>query len=519
MRKFLNILYIGQIALVLLVAFGIVPRFVVPFWTLFLVIVLARIPLEDSVAFFARSIPFFIAIPLTMHFDSLNMWRILSIVIFLKWFRWEKIAWFLKRPWLKRPVFLSLMGLLGLSILSLIVAPSKVLAIKRIIYFVNLSLIGIVAYDLVSQKGDYAKRLVKNLIPPLIAVTLIGFGQLISTYFVDIYTFMRIWGEGVELGLFGQEWSNIAVQANTWFAYFGEQLSLRMFSIFPDSHSFPIFLLLAMPALFAWALAKVVVKAPQGLKAMLKTRAGLVVLFVPLVFLAAILSGTRGIWLAAVGVVLAVPSILLWMRHQRASKAKIAIFSYLSLYLSLFFLLFSIAFPIFASPQFLLAKDNTGVLGMRVRSILDAGETSNKRRLEIWEASAQSIIHHPILGVGIGNFPVVLGEDLAKAKAGSTAHNLYLHIPAEIGIAGLALALWFLGLLLKKTYTNFLEVNDSFMAVYYAMSLLGLLWVFIYCGTDPAIFDERAFLLFAIVCAVTFGITKKESLRTPPVKR
>ena len=116
---------------------------------------------------------------------------------------------------------------------------------------------------------------------------------------MDIFQFVDFWGGVVERNLFGNAWAETAVRANTWFAYFGDQLSLRMFSIFPDSHSFPIFLLLGLPAIFALAIRKIVEK-DSNLGAMLGTRASLLVVFIPIMFLAAILSGTRGIWAAGV---------------------------------------------------------------------------------------------------------------------------------------------------------------------------------------------------------------------------
>ena len=473
-----------------------------------------KAPLEDGVVFFVRSIPFFIAIPLTLHFDSFNAWRVISILIFLRWFiqplragaglnleHFKTFFDFNK----KRKVYLTSLLLLVLAVLSVGVAASYTLAIKRVIYFVNLSLIATVIYDLAFKNSALRVRLIKNIAVPVIIVALLGLLQTAMTYFVDIYQFMRIWGEGIELRLFGREWSDIAIRGNTWFAYFGEQLSLRVFSIFPDSHSFPIFLLLGLPSIFAIAVTKVADGAHLGLKTMLKTRGRLFVLFVPLVFLMAILSGTRGIWAGAPGVLLAYGFWHIVLKRNRVKKERINILKYLASYMALFFLLFSIALPIFASPQFLVSKGDLGILGNRFRSIVDAGETSNRRRIEIWTASLRSMVRKPFLGVGIGNFPVVVGEPLQKADAGGTAHNVYLNIGAEMGIPALLAALYFLFLLLKKTYENFRRSQDNFLTVYYSAVLLFIPWVLLYLLTDAALFDERAFLLFVTVCALIFS--------------
>src|SRR3989344_1082829 len=373
------------------------------------------------------------------------------------------------------------------AILSVTQAQSHVLAIKRIVYFVNLSLVGLIIYDLIRKNQEFSQRLIKNIAIPTIIVAIIGILQQISTYYMDIFQFVDFWGGVVERNLFGNAWAETAIRANTWFAYFGNQLSLRIFSIFPDSHSFPIFLLLGLSAVMAIALKKVVEKG-GGLKAMFKTRASMLVLFIPIIFLAAILSGTRGIW-AAGGVSTMWAFILVgWFSKSKSvNSTQRDIFKYIASYLALFFILFGVAYYILASDQFMVEKNSTGLLARRARSLIDISETSNARRIEIWKDSLRSIIKHPLLGVGIGNFPVVVGEDLARAKAGSSAHNLYLNIAAEMGIPALLLALWFLWLLLKKVYLNFFKPatsNQLLATIYYGSAIIYIPWVLIYSLTD-----------------------------------
>ncbi|MBI2669632.1 MAG: O-antigen ligase family protein [Candidatus Yanofskybacteria bacterium] len=515
MSKFLNIIFVIHLLVIGLVITGILPRAVVPFWTIALTVQVLLVSLEDSTTFFVRSIPFFIAIPITAGFDSLNMWRILSGLIFIKWalshVRHRMSYMYDMRC---RTVCLLLAGLLLLAILSATQAQNYILSAKRIIYFINLSLIGIVIYDLVRKNQDFSRRLIKNIAIPTIIVVLLGMVQLAMTYFMDIFRFVDFWGGVVERNMYGNVWAETAIKANTWFAYFGDQLSLRMFSIFPDSHSFPIFLLLGLPAVMAIALKKVVGKG-IGFKTMLKTRASMLVIFTPIIFLALILTGTRGIWVA--GVMSAILAIFLIFRLRKthvALRRPYIEFGYISSYLAIFFLLFGVAYYIIASDQFMAEKNSTGMLAKRARSVIDISETSNARRIEIWKDSLRSIIKHPLLGVGIGNFPVVVREDLARVKAGSSAHNLYLNIAAEMGIPALILALWFLWLLLKKLYNNFLKPVTSYqlpITIYFGSLLIFLPWVLVYSLTDVAIFDERAFLLF--VTTIALVLAQKENGR------
>lgn len=503
MVKRVDTIFIIQLAIVGLVVLGFLPRQVIPYFVLALIVYFLKAPLAEAVTFFIRSIPFFAAIPITAGFDSLNTWRILSLLVFFRWLDAAKIKNLFQLS-IKRRVYLILFLLFGLAVVSISQATSVVLALKRLIFVVNLSLIGIVVHDLATKKPEYSKTLIRNIAVPTIIVGLIGIAQLISTYFMNIFQFVDFWGDVVERNLFGNAWAEIALKANTWFAYFGDKLSLRMFSIFPDSHSFPMFLIFGLPAVLAVALAGIVAQN-SNLKTMLKSRGRWLVVFVPIIFLAVILSGTRGMWAAGIGSWLLVIGYWLFFKKRGIDYYHQGVFKYVSLYLTIFATLFGLAYPIFASPQFEVSKDETGLLSKRVRSIINLGETSNARRIEIWKDSLRSIAKHSLLGVGIGNFPVVVGEDLSRAKAGSSAHNLYLHIAAEIGIPALIVALYFFWLLLKKTYLNFRFESNPLALIYFAALLIFLPWNLLYSLTDIAIFDERVFLLFAVTVGVIFS--------------
>lgn len=492
------------------VILGFLPRETVVYATTILIAWSILAPLEKAAMFFVRSIPLFIAIPLTSSYDNLNMWRPLALVLIARLIlqrrTWQEFGaqWRAFKGgavnWLKaHPVLRRLLILVIFASLSILVAQYPLTAIKRVIYFANLSMVPTVIYILIRRGELSTEMVIKNLAIPTIIVIIVGFLQIISTYFIDVYQFMNLWGEQIQLRQFGQQWSYIAVWVgNTWLAYYGSQLSLRVFSLFPDSHSFPTFVLLGLPALFAISLSPIR-RAAETLKLtkLMRTRASWLIIWIPLAFLIAILSGTRGIWAASVGVV-ALAVILIWtFRKLRIEIAKRRLFSYISLYLLVFFMLFAVAWPIFISPQFLLGKGDLNLLGHRIRSVIDFGETSNALRLAIWKSSLKSIAEHPVLGVGIGNFPVVLGEDIALARAGSTAHNLYLHVAAEMGIVA---ALEMIILLVAAWASNirwFLKTSSVELSIYSGALLLFLPWVLAYVLTDPIMFDERIFLIFA----------------------
>ncbi|MCC6405155.1 MAG: O-antigen ligase family protein [Candidatus Yanofskybacteria bacterium] len=474
-------------------------------------------PLEDGVQLFIRCIPLFIALPLTTTYDNLTMWRPLALILVLRAALDPAVRAHLRglimdalrRPnaWLKgHAVTRRLLILLAIAMLSLWGAQYPLTGAIRIIYFINLSLVPVIVGYLVRQGRLAAERVFVSMALPTIIVVVGGYLQLASTYLVDVYQFMRLWGENIQMRQYGIEWSRTAVEVgNTWLAYYGDQLSLRVFSLFPDSHSFPTFVLLGIPALFAIAVGPILRAAETlPLRRLARTIATKSILWIPAAYLIAILSGTRGIWAASLGVVALAPILLLAMRHTRVDAVRQRVFSYTSSYLVAWFMLFAVAWPIFISPQFLIGKADINMLGRRIRSVIDFGETSNALRLAIWKSSAESIVRHPFLGVGIGNFPVVLDQDIRLARAGSTAHNLYLHVAAEMGIVAALEGVILLASAWYAAWRWFAHARGPALA-YAASLLLYLPWVFAYVLTDPIIFDERVFLLFATVLALAWA--------------
>jgi O-antigen ligase len=517
----LNKIFVFELVSFVLIVLGILPRSVVPYFVAILALYVVLASLEDATLFFVRSIPLFIAIPITSTWDNFNAWRILILIIFLRWLvSKENFSWIVRgvRSLFKNPKtfyrehpVLVLTGLLGmLGALSLIDTVDIRAGIGRIIYFANLFMVGIVIYDISVKKQAFIPRVIRNIAIPTIIVILVGYIQVISTYLIDVYQFMRLWGENIQLNQFGTIWSEIAVSVgNTWLAYYGPQLSLRVFSLFPDSHSFPIFVLLGIPALFALSIDKVLKKMDSGinLKRIIKTRARLSVVWIPLALLIVILSGTRGIWVASIPALLVAVGFILYLYRKRTETRRKNIFKYISLYMVLFFMLFSVAYPIFVSPQFLLSKGDLGLLSNRIKSIIDLGETSNAHRIKIWKSSLESIKERPLLGVGIGNFPIVLNQDIFLAKVGSSAHNIYIHIAAEMGLLALAIAIALIWILFARTCRIFIKENDTTLLLYFGSLIIYFPWVMAYLMTDAALFDERAFLLFVVTSALI--ISKK----------
>jgi O-antigen ligase len=83
----------------------------------------------------------------------------------------------------------------------------------------------------------------------------------------------------------------------------------------------------------------------------------------------------------------------------------------------------------------------------------DYNQTSQSGRIQIWQRGMGYMLEHPVLGVGLNNFPVAEGTISAMAlehpdQAGvrwDQAHNTFVQVGAELGIPGLLFLVTMLG--------------------------------------------------------------------------
>lgn len=510
----LNIVFALQCATTIAVVFGGFPRETFLFSAAVLVFFSLFCPLEETVLLIARSIPIFVALPITEQFDSLNVWRIIVLILFFRWLsdtaRIHSIidevlvharaiktnAWHgIVRAWRQWPVeFLSL-ALIGISVASLIGAADVLGGVKRIIFFLNLTMLFFVVRS-ITTRGN-AARIALNAVYSGIIVVLVGMLQLVLAYTMNVDHFSEFWALTVNKALYGAAWANIAIVANTWFAYYSGTIHLRMFSSFPDTHSFPLYLLMIL--CFATTLFAFEKNKPK------KYILGAVIAFAAL---EAVLSGTRGIWASAIFAVVFIG--YLFVRRYPIRKEAL-------LPLVLFFASLPLAAFIFNSPQFQFrgTPAERAVFAERIRSIVDTEETSNQGRIYIWKETLRSMGKHPLLGVGIGNFPVVLALNPSASKAGASAHNLYLNFFAELGVLGFVATSLFIVVIMKKGWYLFTRGADDYVRFFALNALMYLVWILWYSMTDVAIFDERPFLLLMVLLGMMFALARSSSVRLP----
>ena len=127
----------------------------------------------------------------------------------------------------------------------------------------------------------------------------------------------------------------------------------------------------------------------------------------------------------------------------------------------------------------------------RARTIFDISEVSNRSRIQIWLASLESIKQNPLLGVGFGNYGVVLNQPVDASRRGASAHNLYLDIATEAGFfAGLLALAFFLDLFVYALQ------KGLFLPAFLVA------WVAIYNLVDVVLLNDRVFIVFIVFVAI-----------------
>ena len=96
-----------------------------------------------------------------------------------------------------------------------------------------------------------------------------------------------------------------------------------------------------------------------------------------------------------------------------------------------------------------------------------SADYSTAERLAHWIAGVHMFLNHPLIGVGIGNYPDVYPEYFITIFVNSLghAHNYYINIAAETGSIGLTAYLLFLMAIFVTGGSAFQAINKRYMQV------------------------------------------------------
>ena len=144
----------------------------------------------------------------------------------------------------------------------------------------------------------------------------------------------------------------------------------------------------------------------------------------------------------------------------------------------------------------------------RAFSISDFSEISNKGRLQIWRETAISIGEHPFFGVGFGNFPTVLEENISTSKMGSSAHSTYFDIASEIGVFGLIVFLLILMEILKTARNLFFKLENKYLKIFAGSFFVYFVWICAYGLFDVVIFNDKVLMMVVIMTGMLYSVKR-----------
>ena len=130
-------------------------------------------------------------------------------------------------------------------------------------------------------------------------------------------------------------------------------------------------------------------------------------------------------------------------------------------------------------------------------------------RIEIWRSTWQVIKAHPVAGVGFGAYWVSIDEfsDRSGKFKPFEAHNDYLDLLSSGGMIGLALAGWFVFLVIKRARIQ-LRATDPFRRAACAGALVGLFGVAVHSLVDFGLQRTVIAVIFVVLIAIATADVK-----------
>ncbi len=321
---------------------------------------------------------------------------------------------------------------LFLSGISLFWAQNTNWSMRKLAFLLSIFPIYFVANDLVQSERKKIK-LAQILVFSGSLVASLGIFQFLLQFILGVSKTFNLWANYVIMPFLGNTFGKVVIANPSWLVKISSLTYFRAIAIFPDPHMLALFLGMLFPLAVALAL---------------KERKKRWIIASCVIFLADLLTFSRGGYL---GLLAGFIFLLFIFRKVIVSRYKMALF------------LTSVAiFLILIIPN---------PLASRFFSSFNLKEGSNEGRIAMWEKAVETIKNHPLLGVGIGNFPLEVNP-LVNYRVPIYAHNTYLDIASESGIlasfAWIGILFSALGAFLKRAKKNVLYLGAALSLIIFA---------------------------------------------------
>lgn len=194
-----------------------------------------------------------------------------------------------------------------------------------------------------------------------------------------------------------------------------------------------------------------------------KTRVWIIGWLVMLLML--VLAGTRGAW---VGLVLALAFFGLFQYRRWLAASLVAV-------------LLLVAFlP-------LLNNITSSYLALDLRTVPIVKEVLTRQtntssfdwRVEVWQDMRQQIEDRPLFGAGLGSFPVIRQRQVFDFFQGTGAHNDYLRLAVELGLAGLASYLALVFVIFRRLVMTYRQIKAKPVSLV-VLGMIGFMTAFLF---------------------------------------
>jgi O-antigen ligase len=326
--------------------------------------------------------------------EGIDLASIRAIIIAL-FFLWLAIGLKKKRVEIKKGFISALILIfLFINLASIIVSRNTDWSIRKLLFIFSIFPIYFLVSSLISN-SRMAERTTKFLVFGGSLAAMVGIVQFFLQFIIGLEKTYSLWAQYMAVPFLGNTFSRVVLENPSWLVNISGKTYLRAVSVFPDPHMLSFYLGLLMPLSLGMALK---FKKPAYFFSF------------GAIFLCNILTFSRG---GYVGLLAGLVAILFVFWSRFSIKYKIASF-----------LIATVAIGILFFP---------GPVSNRLFSSLNLREGSNMGRLEMWEKAYAVSLSNPLLGVGIGNYPLEV-KPSADYREPIYAHNTYLDIASESGI-------------------------------------------------------------------------------------
>lgn len=131
------------------------------------------------------------------------------------------------------------------------------------------------------------------------------------------------------------------------------------------------------------------------------------------------------------------------------------------------------------------------------------------------------LFKRPLLGWGLGTFPIVYPQfrSFYTTFFVNEAHNDYLQLLVETGLAGFAIAVWFLVLVFRQVTTKLKHWEETSTGTLTVAALLGCVGILVHSFLDFNLQIPANAALFYVLCAIATSQPLQESQRRRIARR